>query len=88
MTVTRRVDFPDGTHLTVSTQAGSVCPAFEMFGDDDEMELSGFVKFGCLNWSTSEDCMYHTCDEAQELELVRRFQIVRALAAELGDDQG
>lgn len=48
---------------------------FEIRGiQDGEMEIYGDFKWdGCVNWSTSEQCMFHFCGPADLIRLQRQF---------------
>lgn len=50
---------------------------FELVGDDGEVEIDGSVKWdGCMNWRTSEACMYHFCNPQHAVDLAHRFSKV------------
>lgn len=47
---------------------------FEIVGEDDVVEIYGSVKWdGCMNWATSEDCMFHFCSPADAERLAGMF---------------
>lgn len=55
--------------------------SFEFRGDDGEVEISGLHSFeGCVNWSTSDECMHHFCGLEDAVELVVKFGTVARIA--------
>lgn len=55
---------------------------------DDEVEVTGFVKWdGCVNWSTSDNCMYHFCGKEHLVHFAQMMYAAILIAEEVMGDK-